>query len=74
VSFPNVFIGNLLMNNDYKMHISETKALFHKNRAKTPYEEKVKIIVELQKINQEMRSKQNRKNDSKIKKAWDLAL
>ena len=62
------------MNNDYKMHISETKALFHKNRAKTPYEEKVKVILELQKIDQEMRSKQKRKNDPKTNKIWDLVL
>lgn len=61
-------------NKDYISHIAESKILYHKKKAQVPYEEKVKIILELQKINQEMRSKQNRKNDSKIKKVWDLAL
>jgi len=56
------------------MNIIDSKARFHKNRAKTPYEEKVKIILELQKINQEMRSKQNRKNNQKINKVWDVIL
>jgi hypothetical protein len=55
------------------MNIIETKARFHKNRAKTPYEEKLKIILELQKINEEMRSKQNRKNNKK-NKVWDVIL
>ncbi|MBU0474659.1 MAG: hypothetical protein KKF62_10900 [Bacteroidetes bacterium] len=61
-------------NNKYIMNIIDSKARFHKNRAKTPYEEKVKIILELQKINQEMRSKQNRKNNQKINKVWDVIL
>jgi len=38
-------------------HITESKIRYHKSRAKLPFEEKIKIIVELQKIDSEMRKK-----------------
>jgi len=59
---------------NYIMHIAKSKARFHKNKVKTPYEEKVRIILELQKINNEMLSKNKRKNSRANTKVWELAL
>lgn len=41
------------MDNIYINHIAESKAKYHKDQAHTPYEEKFKKIIELQKINAE---------------------
>lgn len=60
--------------NKYISHIADSKARYHKNRAKRPYEEKVRIILELQKINSEMLSKNKRKNNRTNTKAWKLVL
>ncbi|MCF6296431.1 MAG: hypothetical protein L3J08_00340 [Flavobacteriaceae bacterium] len=56
------------------MHLSKAKARYHKSKAKTPYEEKVKTILELQKINNEMLSKNKRKNNRTYTKVWELVL
>ncbi len=60
--------------NNYIVHVAESKALYHKNKAKASYEEKVRIIIELQKINNEMLSKKKRKNNRTIAKVWDSVL
>ena len=61
------------MDKNYLSHIAGTKANFHKNRAKMPFEEKVKIIVELQKIENEfIKSNKNRSNTVKYRKVWVL--
>lgn len=51
------------MNKNYILHIGESKRKYHKNQSAISYEEKFKIILELQKIDSEMR-KNNRPNDS----------
>jgi len=61
-------------NNNYIFRIAEVKALYHKNKTKTPYEEKVRIILELQKINNEMLSKKKRKSNRAITKVWDVTF
>ncbi len=43
------------MDEKYILHIAESKDKYHKRRAKMPYEEKFRIVLELQKINSEMR-------------------
>ena len=59
------------MNRNYIVHIAETKVQYHKLRAKLPYEEKLKIIIELQKIDIEMRKNSNKKtDDNKFRMVW----
>lgn len=62
-----------IMTKNYIEGIGESKKRFHKKRASMPFEEKVKIIIELQKINAEMRKgiKAGRKNS--IYKVWQFA-
>jgi hypothetical protein len=61
------------MDKNYLLHVAETKVNYHKNRAKMPYEEKVKIIVELQKIENEfIKNNKNRKTNSKYRKVWEI--
>lgn len=45
------------MKKDFSEHISESKTRYRKNRAKMSFEEKIQIIIELQKIDAEMRKK-----------------
>ncbi|HQI41300.1 MAG: hypothetical protein B6D44_02035 [Ignavibacteriales bacterium UTCHB2] len=59
------------MDKDYLSHIAEAKIKYHKKQAQIPYEEKFRIILELQKISAEMsRSSKNRKTNHKIIKVW----
>ena len=61
------------MNKDYILHIAESKIQYHKQQAKLPFEEKLKIIVELQKIDFEMRKNSKRKDrDNKIRVVWQI--
>ena len=60
--------------NKYISHVAVSKARYHKNKAQTPYEEKVRIILELQKINEEILSKNKRKNNRTYTKVWELVL
>jgi hypothetical protein len=53
-------------------HIAEAKVRYHKNLAKMPFEEKVKIIVELQKIDTEIRKKNSKRIGAKYRKVWQL--
>ena len=50
------------MDKKYILHIAESKVKYHKRRAKMPYEEKFRIVLELQKIDSEMR-KDNKSRD-----------
>ena len=52
--------------------IVESKRRFHKKRAEMSFEEKVKIIVELQKINAEMRKRNPSQVKNNIYKVWQL--
>ena len=61
------------MNKDYISHIAEAKIQYHKQQAKLPFEEKLKIIVELQKIDFEMRKNNKRKDrDNKFRMLWQI--
>ena len=61
------------MKNTYISHIAESKADYHRSRAKMPYEEKIKIIVELQKIDVEMRKRNSkRRSNDKLHQVWQL--
>ena len=65
--------GSNLMNKDYILHIAEAKIQYHKQQAKLPFEEKLKIIVELQKIDFEMRKNNKRKDrDNKLRMIWQI--
>lgn len=59
------------MTKDYISHIAESKVKYHKRRAKMPYEEKFRILLELQKIDSEMRKNNKSRNAiSPNQKAW----
>ena len=61
------------MNKDYISHIAEAKIQYHKQQARLPFEEKLKIIVELQKIDFEMRKNKNRRpGDNKFRMVWKI--
>ena len=53
-------------------HIAEAKVRYHKNLAKIPFEEKVKIIIELQKIDTEMRKGNRRQTGARYRKVWQI--
>lgn len=58
---------------NYIAHIAESKTKYHKNRSKMPYEDKVKVIIELQKIENEMiNQNKSRKNSNKLRKVWQI--
>lgn len=52
-------------------HISKSKKQFHKIRAKMSFEEKINIIIELQKINAEM-IKGNKRKTNNIYRVWNI--
>ncbi len=61
------------MNENYLSLIAESKAVYHKKRAKMSYEEKLKVIVELQKIECEMiKSNKKRKSGNKLRNVWQI--
>ena len=61
------------MNKDYILHIAYSKANYHKQKAMMSFEEKFKIIVELQKIDFEMRKSSKRPGaDTKNRIAWKI--
>jgi len=51
------------MDKKYILHIAESKVKYHKRQAKLSYEEKFRIVLELQKIDSEMR-KENKLRDA----------
>ena len=54
------------MDKKYILHIAESKVKYHKRQAKMSYEEKFRIVLELQKIDSEMRK------DNKLKDATNF--
>lgn len=61
------------MNNDYILRIAESKAKYHRDKSKITYEEKFRIILELQKLDIEIKNS----NPSRAKKrnnynVWEL--
>lgn len=63
------------MTKNYLSHIAESKAAYHKKRAKMSYEEKFKIIIELQKLECEMiKSNKNRKSSQKARRVWQIQV
>ena len=61
------------MNKNYISQIAESKVKYHKLRAKMPYEEKFRIVLELQKIDSEMRKNNKSRNAVNSKcKVWHL--
>ena len=61
------------MDKDYFPKFEESKAAFHKRQAKMPFEDKFKIIIELQKLDCEMqKSNPNRKSDRKFRMVWKI--
>jgi len=52
--------------------ISKSKKQFHRKRAEMLFEEKVKIIIELQKINAEM-LKGNQRKKNNIYRIWNIS-
>ena len=63
-------LENLVIN--YIKHIFESKKEFHRNNASLPYEEKVKQIVELQKIDIEFGKYRKEERPLYKRKAWVL--
>jgi len=60
------------MSREFSNHIAESKIRYHKNRAKIPFEEKVKIIIELQKIDAEMRKGNRSRLRPKYYQVWQI--
>lgn len=61
------------MDKNYLLHVAESKAAYHKNQAKMAYEEKVKIIIELQKVKDEFQ-RSNGNSPEPGKNVWRLQL
>jgi hypothetical protein len=60
------------MNKNYLTLVSESKASYHRSLAGIPYEEKLKIIIKLQKIDTEMRKNKKRRADDKFRMIWEI--
>lgn len=59
------------MNKKYILQVAESKAKYHRDQAHTPYEEKFKKILEMQKINAEFaKNNRSRANSHKSIKVW----
>ena len=58
------------MSNDYIKRVAESKIRYHRDRSKMPYEEKFRIILELQKIDVEIRNS----NPSRINRRYNLSV
>lgn len=59
------------MDNNYKNIISEQKQRYHLNRSQMTFEDKIKVIIELQKIDFEF-SKIRKKTFDAYKRIWNL--
>lgn len=61
------------MNKDYILNLAESKAKYHKQKTKMPFEEKIKILIELQKIDIEMiKNNKKRKISNKLRITWQV--
>ena len=61
----------ITMDKSYLLQVAESKVSYHKKQAKMAYEEKVKIIIELQKIKNEFILSRKDKIKSN-KKVWNI--
>jgi len=61
----------ITMDKNYLLHVADSKIAYHKKKAKMSYEEKVMIIVELQKIKNEFILSRKDKIKSN-KKVWNI--
>ncbi|MDY0082629.1 MAG: hypothetical protein RBR74_05550 [Ignavibacteriaceae bacterium] len=59
------------MNKKYISKAAESKIKYHRSRAKMPYEEKFRIIIELQKIEAEMMKSNKSRTNSRIPRVWE---
>lgn len=60
-------------NTDYIVKIAESKSAYHLKQSKLAYEEKVRIIIELQKIEMEMiKRNKSRSSSNKYRRLWDI--
>ncbi|MBL7114071.1 MAG: hypothetical protein ISS19_19200 [Bacteroidales bacterium] len=64
------------MNNpDYISQLAKSKNSFHLRRANVSFEEKLKVIIELQKLDIEMsRTNRSRKTRNKVMKVWEIIV
>jgi hypothetical protein len=64
-------LPKFMNNQDYISHLAESKAIYHTQKAKVPFEEKLKIIIELQKMEMEMiKRNKSRKTSKKFRQVW----
>ena len=63
----------IALDKSYLLHVAESKISYHKKQAKMAYEEKVKIIIELQKIKNEFLLKHG-KNTTPSMNVWRIQL
>ncbi len=60
---------------EYINKIAESKLAYHRKQCKLPYEEKIGIIIELQKVEMEMiKSNKSRSSSNKYRRLWDIDL
>jgi len=60
-------------NSDYISQLAKSKNSFHLRSANVYFEEKLKIIIELKKMDIEMsRTNRSRKTRNKIMKVWEI--
>jgi hypothetical protein len=62
-----------ISNKDYITRIAESKTEYHKQKTNMPFEKKIKILIELQKLDHEMiKSNKKRKKNNKLRLVWKL--
>ncbi|MFA6980535.1 MAG: hypothetical protein WC209_14530 [Ignavibacteriaceae bacterium] len=61
------------MDKNYLLHVADSKIAYHKKKAKMSYEEKVMIIIELQKVKDEFQ-RSNGNNPKPGKNVWRFQL
>ena len=60
------------MNKKLLNNLIDSKKSYRRMLTKLPYEEKIKIIIELQKINDEMRKRNPNRKSFFSQKAWQI--
>lgn len=62
-----------MINKDYISRVAESKIEYHKQKAKMSFEEKLKILIELQKLDIEMLKNNKRgKISNKLRIVWQI--
>jgi CO dehydrogenase/acetyl-CoA synthase alpha subunit len=63
-----------ISNKDYITRIAESKTEYHRQKANMPFEEKFKILIELQKLDHEMtKNNKKRKISDKLRFVWRIS-